>query len=690
MAGGTNARRGGLFAAVALGAITLGAVALAGPEAEPGKPVPGVFALPELQDFFWSLERETALAVQRKDYAAAEASVTKQIDLAPLDPVAVYSRAKVLALQGRRDAVWPDLRRAVELGFRDARALRADRDFALLQTEAEFASIVQDAERLAGIPLPVAAPPARVEPGFARVDAANTAWDFRSGTFRSFFEFPEADPRAGPIAVGQGEVGDLLRGWFAEGTAAGNWRDLYDNHDLGHSPMDLAAFPQFTRVVYSDDASAAKGLTNGLQLRLFTNAITLGNSSTAVTGSWQWRSMPRLAYGTRGGPALLFAQYQSNHLYVYPEHRDHDVDFLGDVYPANTPYLLISQGSSGSDQPFLQAMAATMAAFRPEVKTALASRGALMPALQMILRRTYRGEKGSGVAGGYFSGEAHPTVFDAAGLDVPAMVRMAHDIAPDALPPVVRLRVLEESRLLSGLDSAANGPESLFDTPCAIARVHRTLAFSRRMVVSARESVDFHGRPLQFHWSVLRGDPKRISFQPLDPQASVVEVRVGWHERRPIREGSSLASNRVDIGVFVTNGVSDSAPAFVTTYFPATAQRTYDANQRIASLDGTRIDPSKLYTDPTIDGRRNWRDEFSYDAYGICTGWVRMIKGERQTFDPDGRMIIGQDGNKPKTKAVNYAIRVAGDAEAASVEVEPKVEASEPGSQAGSQEAMGR
>jgi hypothetical protein len=431
-------------------------------------------------------------------------------------------------------------------------------------------------------------------------------------------------------------------------------------------------------------------VTNGLQLRLFTNAITLGNSSTAVTGSWQWRSMPRLAFSTRGGPALLFAQYQSNHLYVYPEHRDHDADFLGDVYPANTPYLLISQGSSGSDQAFLHAMAATMAAFRPEVKTALASRGALMPALQMILRRTYRGEKGTGLAGSYFSGEAHPTVFNAAGLDVPAMVRLAHDMAPDALPPVVRLRVLEESQLLPGLDDAANGPEALFDTPGAIARVHRTLAFSRRMVVSARESVDFQGRPLQFHWSVLRGNPKLISLQPLDSQASVVEVRVGWHERRPVREGASLMSNRVDLGVFVSNGVHDSAPALVTTYFPATAKRTYDENQRIVSLDGTGIDPMKVYTDPAIDGRRNWRDEFAYDAYGICTGWVRMIKGDRQSFGPDGRMIVGRDGDKVITKAVSYAIRVSGDTESAAVEVEPTVEASEPGSQTGTQGASGR
>ena len=53
----------------------------------------------------------------------------------------------------------------------------------------------------------------------------------------------------------------------------------------------------------------------------------------------------------------------------------------------NTPYLIASQGSSGSDQPFMRAIPYTLAAFRPEVKRKLIDNGLLMPTLQMILRQ---------------------------------------------------------------------------------------------------------------------------------------------------------------------------------------------------------------------------------------------------------------------------------------------------------------
>ena len=93
---------------------------------------------------------------------------------------------------------------------------------------------------------------------------------------------------------------------------------------------------------------------------------------------------------------------------------------------------------------------------------------------------------------------------------------------------MVRVRVVEETQPVPGRDCFSAKSERLFDTPAAIARVHRTLAFARRMVISAREgSIDLNGRPLTFRWVILRGDPSRISIQPLNPDGSVAEVRIG-------------------------------------------------------------------------------------------------------------------------------------------------------------------
>ena len=59
----------------------------------------------------------------------------------------------------------------------------------------------------------------------------------------------------------------------------------------------------------------------------------------------------------RGRPARTFRGYAANMLYVSPDHRDR-----GGIAPspAAWPYMVISQGSSGSDQPFLRALAMTM------------------------------------------------------------------------------------------------------------------------------------------------------------------------------------------------------------------------------------------------------------------------------------------------------------------------------------------
>ena len=350
----------------------------------------GFLIFPELQGRFLNLENDFAVAFRQRDFAVAGDLVSKLVEMAPHDPISVFRRACVRALQGNREAVWPDLERAVELGLRDPAGLRGERDLALLHDDPRFAALLLKAEQLAGQPVAPWAPPAPVLNGIARVEEGNTAWDFRRGTFRAYFAFPAQVSGGQPIAIGHGEAGDLLRTWSAEGSAAGLAGDLYDNRDLGHSMMDFANFPQLSRLQYGE-AATAHGLANGPQLRLCCNAVTIGNSSTAVTGGLYWRSLPRLALSSPGGAAQLFGQYAGNQIHVYPEHRDHDADFVGDVYFANTPYLITSQGSSGSDRPFLDALACTLAAFRPEVKRILADRGALMPTVQMIFRRGNRG-----------------------------------------------------------------------------------------------------------------------------------------------------------------------------------------------------------------------------------------------------------------------------------------------------------
>jgi len=384
------------------------------------------------------------------------------------------------------------------------------------------------------------------------------------------------------------QVAKLLRQWYAEGTAAGNTGDFYDNRDRGHSMLNTKPYPQLDKVEYTEE-QRKKRLDWALQLRFIFPHVTFGNSSTA-SGDPNLGSNPRHALLlARGAGRILHLQYTRNHLYIYPEHRDYDPGHngrgggYGDLFPANTPYFIISQGSSGSDKPFMRAIPYVLAAFRPEVKELLVGRGLLMPTVQMILRMCYSAVK---KPDDYLTGKAHPTVFQGGGVNVLKMVKMAHDIRRNNVPPMVQLALLDEDTALNGVDyfEPPGVTERLLDTPEVIARIVRSTKHTRRLVVSARDSFDANGRPLAFRWVVLRGDPQRITIKPLDDEGSAAEIRVAYHHRRPIAPGSEMESNRVDIGVFAHNGAYWSAPAFVCLYSLDDEARTYDPQGRIREV----------------------------------------------------------------------------------------------------------
>ncbi len=396
----------------------------------------------------------------------------------------------------------------------------------------------------------------------------------------------EAELRKKPIATAGGEVGDLLRTWWKEGTAAGNAGDFYDNRDRAHSDLDTSPHPQLQRVKYSPEEMKRRldwALANTTQ-----PFVVFGNSSTSAPPT-QGGSNVRSYYCNPRGLPFLYRHYTHNNVYVYPEHRDHDPghngegDGYGDLYPTNTPYLITSQGSSGSDQPFMRALPLTLAAFRPEVKRKLVESGLLVPTVQMIFRSS---NKHLGNPKEYLTGKAHPTVFEGSWVDPLKMVRAAHDVRLGTIPPMVQLEAIEETQQANGRDyfEPAGLGEKLADTPAVIARIWRGKDYQRRLIVSAEGSYDLNKRPLTYHWVVLRGDEKKIEIVPRNKAGSVAEIVVSYHPRRPIAPGSAMESNRVDLGVFVHNGAHYSAPGFLTFFSLDSEARTYDAKGRILEV----------------------------------------------------------------------------------------------------------
>ena len=301
---------------------------------EPKLPSYGLFAMPTLHPVHRQLVAQFKKALAVKDYKAMLAISSKAVEVLPEDATWRYNLACSLAREGKPREALKELEKAVRLGFTDDAQIAADTDLATLRRQADVARMLSVARELqAPDKHPNKITPATITIGkSAPVSRSNTIWNMENGGFVTFFARP---PKPDAIDTNQfvnvpGKTGERLRRWQFEGTAAGNWGDLYDNLDRGHSRLDLRRFPEMTPIRYNAEA-VSNGLDNtGATLFNFAGIPVIGNSSTAMTTGPTWRSIPR--YAQEFSAQYLVAQYLNNESYVYPQHHDYLPTIAGDVY----------------------------------------------------------------------------------------------------------------------------------------------------------------------------------------------------------------------------------------------------------------------------------------------------------------------------------------------------------------------
>jgi hypothetical protein len=446
---------------------------------------------------------------------------------------------------------------------------------------------------------------------------------------------PDPDAAARPILPDgdRSPAARLLRIWQAEGRAAGLAGVLYDNRDRGHSALAPGDFPQLAHTAY-DDALRAGGRDLGLADQILFDAVTLGNSSTALTAGAGARGLPRLAMTAPDGPARAAQTGYASHLYVYPAWRD--VTDSHDLLPAALPYFVPTLGASYTDQPFLRAFALTLAAMPPEVRAQIEAERLVVPTLQMILRRSLGGVTDDA---SYLSARAHPPAFDGDRLRPELMMALANRLTPETLPPRVILRVeaedFAEAAGLAGLS------ERLFDTPEAVARIWRGWQGRREVVLAA--STLPQGRALRIDWVLLQGDPGRVRIAPLAPDGTRARIRVDWHGRFAAA-GTGRATDRVEIAAFAWNGTHHSSPVYFTIAFPGHQARAYapgpDGAPRLMSIDYDAVARTASF-DPWLHFSAPWTDEAHHAPDGTLTGWTRTAAGRTLRLDAAGNLPGG-------------------------------------------------
>ena len=504
--------------------------------AEP-EPV-GLYDYPRLHMAHSLLRAQLMQAVRAGNITNMEAVCRKGLELMPGDATWQYNLACALAYRATPDAALDALEQAVKAGFRNAKVIEADNDLKRISSSARFKAIVKEARETADLPAPgaVILRPARLTMGTKLVlSRQNLAWDFDRGLYTALFKFlrgatESAEARAAAYA---GPAKDVLAAWLADDKAAGNGGDLYINRDRDHSRVRLDDFPLLSELRFDGEAKR-KDVDKAIPNTLYPGAAVVGNASLAVVTTNDSSSLMRAALSDPASMVALQQCYLDNQFWVFPAHKDFDPATGLDRFMGVTPCALQSVGSSGSDRYYVRAALAASAALRPETKAAVLERHLFGPLMQFLFRRTRRGVESDD---DYLSPKAHPTAFDRATLDPERVVRLAHALTPDALPPAVV-------------------PLSSF-VPVQATDLERELDF--RVQPFPPQVPD-----VTFAWRVVHGEGARVKITP--GEGGSVHLSVDCRE----------LTNRIDVACFARTKASGwGAPSFVCIYpLPARAVPT--------------------------------------------------------------------------------------------------------------------
>jgi hypothetical protein len=158
---------------------------------------------------------------------------------------------------------------------------------------------------------------------------------------------------------------------------------------------------------------------------------------------------------------------------------------------------------------------------------------------------------------------------------------------------------------------------------------------------------------VRFLWRVLRGPGARVA--ALDADGTEAEATIPWTTPYAA-PGTGLTTARVDVALFAETGGALSAPAFFSVAFPADRRGEWTADGRPLVVDHGPPD-AKVYVDPALFPRRDWRDVYRYDGDGRLLGWTReRPDGARQAFTRHGLRVVAADGRgRPlRAEAVGY------------------------------------
>jgi len=454
-----------------------------------------------------------------------EETCRKGVALLPDDPTWHYNLACSLAyFDKREDSAFEELERAIDLGFRDPKAIAEDNDLKRLAGNPRLAELVEYARTMQTRPI-LTGPNASVDATgiFGKpvvLGAQNLSWDFDGACFAAHMK-------------------------LAPASSGGNVGDLYVNRDRRHSYLKVSDFPGVTPVSF-EGASTNSNADVSYPNTRFPYPV-FGNCSQGWMdegGNPFWRSLPRALMTTEAARLrTLMNFYLQNQVWVFPGCSDcAPLGRRGDVFASVTPYWFTSAGRSWSDLPVLCAALEASRSFKTDVKAEIVKRGLLAPTIQALVRKSLKGVKDDAA---YFSPAAHPTAFSGSAIDMARLKAAAAEMTAAAVPPLAVLTVRADEPKDRPL-----WPEATYGTAFAWAFVLRSADTNRTFAVSAK------GEPsAEYAFAIVHDDRRAAKVERLASDAAKVMID----------KSLMTTTNRVDLAVFARKpGTSWGAPSFVS------------------------------------------------------------------------------------------------------------------------------
>jgi len=475
-----------------------------------------IWDYPERQLKHEQLRGQFLQAVKEGDTATMTETCRKGVALLPEDPTWRFNLACSLAYAKDPEPAFEALEKAIDLGFRDADAIAADRDLKRLAKETRFQELVEYAKEMALRPLTYGpnahVPQTAVAGGTVALGEQNFYWDFDNGLL------------AADVLLAPGD-----------GATVG---ELYMNRDDNHSRLSVAEFPGLTEVRLDREGHERK-MDLDLPNMLFPYPL-FGNASRAYQDPLYWRSLPRMILTREAWRIRSFQKlYLSNQFWIFPAHQDcPPVGKQGDVFASICPYFLVTAGSSYTDIPYLKAALNASRSFKKTTRDELVKRGLLTPTIMTLIRKSLRAVTNEV---DYLSVAAHPTAFPAGGLDVARLRRAAAALEPAAIPPLAAVSIM-----ITPPTDRPNWPEITYGSAFNTAFVLRSEDRRRRFRLVANGAGEYAFRAIR--------NPAAVEMQAKGNVADLVIDRT-----------LVSVTNRIDIAVFGRNPGTDwGAPSYVS------------------------------------------------------------------------------------------------------------------------------